>query len=60
MPAGSVHHLCTSFSSVAVQVGTVVTVEHSPVYTLGRREKEDTAVADYLKKVGAAVIKVWP
>lgn len=42
-----------------MQVGTIVAVEHSPVYTLGRREKEDKAVTDALKGIGAEVIKVW-
>lgn len=41
-----------------MQVGTIVAVEHSPVYTLGRREKEDKAVTDDLKGIGAEVIKV--
>ena len=41
-----------------MQVGTIVTVEHSPVYTLGRREKEDAALTGSLKRIGAAVIKV--
>ena len=41
-----------------LQVGTIVTVEHSPVYTLGRREKEDAALTGSLKRIGAAVIKV--
>ena len=41
------------------QVGSIVTVEHNPVYTLGRREKEDATLTASLSRLGAAVIKVW-
>ena len=40
-------------------MGAIITVEHDPpVYTLGRREKEDEELVNRLNLLGAEVFKV--